>query len=474
MAAPRTTIMLASVSFLLLFVGFQWNLWRAAEGSFFTSNQEDTEALVIGRMVMSRQRGFFARSGLLGFVGTGTDVVTSDTNELWRTQSFGFQTQAYLEGIPIRSFSPYFSHCGLQGMAFATLDTILSLAPPAFRLGLFRALTSALVAVTYVLLALWLRREFGIGTAFFFLLVVLASPWLTAFARNLYWSLWLFLLPTLGIGAVLSTLSAQGNQDRRLAIVAFVTLLVRFLSGYEFVFATAAMAVAPVLYFSIRDTWPLRDLLGTLGLIAGAALAALIVSLAALTLQITAVTGSAHNAASHSRFAIGRRTSGDPSKFPPVYAAALSAKTSDVLKTYLEDRFDRWDVHERPEPLRWLLSRRYGELIVWILLAAGWAAVRTAWLPADRRFRPLALAAAMLCALLGTLTWLVIFKAHSFIHVHVNPIMWHLLFLPLGAALVFFAIEDAALLFGRTLSRQRTSRQDPAEQRKTSAARDDR
>lgn len=448
MQARRATLMLASVSFLLLFAGFRWNLWRAAEGSFFTSNQEDIEALVIGRMVVSRQRGFFASAGLLGFVGTGTDFITFDTAELWRSQSFGFQMQAYLEGSPIRSFSPYFSHSGLQGTAFATLDTVLAIAPPTFRLGLFHTLTSALVAAAYSLLILWFRREFGIGAALLSSLVIAVSPWLTAFARNLYWSLWLFLFPTLAIGAVLA-LSEKTSQNRRLMVVAFVTLLVRFLSGYEFVTVTAAMASAPVLYYSIRDTWPLRVLLRRLGLLAGAALAALIASLAALTLQITVATGSARNAAHQISFAIGRRTSGDPTKFPLVYADALRAKTSDVVRTYLGDRFDRRDDPKRPAFLRWLLSRHYNELIVWTLLAASWAAVRTAWLPAGRRFRPLALSAATVCVLLGILAWLVIFKAHSVIHVHVNPLMWHLLFIPSGVALVFFTLEDAALLVGR-------------------------
>ena len=474
MPAPRAMLMLASISFVLLFAGFRWNLWRAAEDTFFASSQQDDEALVIGRIVLSRQRGFLAGAGLLGFVGTGPPVITFDSSELWGTQSFGFQTQAYVEGTPIRSFSPYFSLSGLHGMAFATLDTVLWLAAPALKLRLFHTITAALVAAAYTLLFLWLRREFGFGVAIPCLLVLVGSPWLTALARNLHWSLWLFLLPTFGIGAVVSNSSVSRSQNLRLTIVAFATLLLRFLCGYQFITATAAMAVAPVLYYSVRNKWPLRVLSQRLGLLAAAALLALIASLAVLTLQISVVTGSVRDSAHHLSLAVGRRTSGDPSRFPPVYAAALSAKTSDVLKTYLEDRFDRWDGPRRPEVLRWLLSRSYRDLIVWILLAAGWAAVRTAWLPADRRFRPLALAAATLCALLGTLAWLVIFKAHSFIHTHVNPIMWHLLFLPLGAALVCFAVEDAALLVGRTLIRPRGSRQDSAERRKTPAARDDR
>lgn len=459
MTASRAAITLASASFLLIFAGFRQNLWRTAESYLFAANQQDTEALVIGRMVWSRQRGAFASAGLLGLVGTGAGIVASDTSELWGLQRFALQTQAYLEGAPIRSFSPYLSQSGLQGMIFVTLDAVLPRAAPAFKLAFFHTLTAALVAATYSLLLIWLRREFGIGAAFFALLVILASPWLTMFARNLYWSLWLFFLPPLAIGAVLSARSARSNPKRWLGIAAFVTLLARFLSGYEYVTLALAMALAPVLYYSIRDTWSFRALLSRLGILTSATLAALIVSLALLTLQITAVTGSTRKAADHIRSSIGRRTSGDPSEFPPMYAAALSAKTSDVLRVYMLDPFDRRVDPRRPAALRWVLSRNYGALTMWILLAAVWVAARTAWLPADRRFRPLGLAGATLCVLLGTLSWLVIFKAHSFIHVHVNPLMWHLLFLPFGGALLFVAIEDAVLLSGRTLRLLSATRQ---------------
>jgi hypothetical protein len=442
---------LASVSFLVLFVGFRWNAWRAADQFSFALTQQDTEALVVGRMVWSRERGLLASAGLLGFVEAGEGIVTFDTSDLWEARSFDFQRQAYLERRPIRSFSPYFSHCGLQGLGFAAVDAVLWFTSPAFKMGFFHTLTAALVAAAYSLLVLWLRREFGVGAAFLALLVVAASPWLTALARNMYWSLWLFLLPALGIGAALSTASGRSDRNRRLAFAAFLTLFVRFLSGYEFVTITAAMGAAPLLYYAIRETWTLRLLFRRLGVVAAAGLAALITSLAVLTLQVSFVTGSPRHMAKHVSFAIGRRTSGEPSDFPRTYAAALSAKTSDVLKAYVADRFDRRDGQERPAFLRWLLFRRYGELIAWILLAAGWAAARTRWIPAHRRFRPIALIAATLCALLGVLAWLVVFKAHSYNHLHVNPVMWHLFFLPLGAALVFFALGDAALLLGRML-----------------------
>lgn len=451
MAASRSALMLASLTFLALLAGFYLNTWQAADEMFFATNQHDTESLVIGRMARSAQRMALSDGGLLGFVGDGPPRITSDTVELWVSQNFGYQTDAYTRGAPIRSFSPYFSHSGLQGIGFSALDAVVPLLPSERKLRLFRALTAALVAAGYALLVLWLRRELGLGAALACLICLLVSPWLAAFSRNLYWSLWLFLLPPLAIGATLA--APVRHRNRWLAGVAFATLLARFLAGYEFITATAAMASAPVVYYAIRDRWPLRATVRSLGLIAGVGAAALIVSLAALTLQVAAVTGSARDAGRHLRFAVGRRTSGDPDRFPPAYAAGLSAKASNVVASYVADRADRGSDARRPAPLRWLNAWSYVEIIGLILLAVVWTAIRAQGRPAPNLIRARALAAAVLSCLAGILAWLVVFKAHSFNHHHVNPLMWHLLFLPLGASLAFWAAADAVLLLGRTLSR---------------------
>src|SRR5262249_43821370 len=153
---------------------------------------------------------------------------------------------------------------------------------------------------------------------------VLASPWITALGRNLYWSLWLFLVPALAVGAALAVPGRHPN--RRLAAVAFFTLLVRSLAGYEDPTESVAIALAPVLYSPLRDAWPLRVLWRRFALLGGAVLAAVALSLACLTLQITLVTGSALDAAQHIRLAVARRASGDPAAFPPIYEYALRAR----------------------------------------------------------------------------------------------------------------------------------------------------
>lgn len=448
----RSTVF-ASVTFLALLAGFAGNAWQATSDWLHVRNQYDTEALVIGRMARSAQRFRFSEGGLLGFAEKGAPQVTSDTVALWTARDFGYQTEAYAHGAPIRSFSPYFSHAGLQGAGFAALDAVLPLPPSQRKLDLFRGINAALVAAGYTLVVFWLRRELGLGAALACLACLLVSPWLAAFSPNLYWSLWLFLLPPIAIGA---TLAAQGARPRNrwLAGAAFVAFFVRFLAGYEFITAAAAMTLAPVAYRAVRDRWSARETFRAFAVIVGAAAAALVLSLGVLLLQISAATGSKRAALRQVEFAIARRTGGAAERLPSAYAPGLRAKTSDVVGSYLSDRADRGAGSRRPAALRWLNAWTYGEAIALIFLAMLGIVVRARIRPAPNLLRARALAAAVVTCLAGILAWLVLFKAHSYYHLHVNPLMWHLLFLPLGASLVFTAAADTAGLVGRAISRQ--------------------
>jgi hypothetical protein len=219
------------------------------------------------------------------------------------------------------------------------------------------------------------------------------------------------------------------------------------------------LAAASILYFSLRDGVGLRTFLRRSTIAAGACALAVGASLALLTFQIGQATGSAGDALNHLELAIARRAHGDPAELPPVYARSLRARTGDVVRWYLDDAFDR-EAKAKPPVLRWLLSRSHLELIFCVLVAALWIVGRAFWLPIERRSRALGLVAAAAITLAGVVSWLAIFKAHSFIHVHVNPILWHLGFFLFGAALVGLALEDAlglAVRRGRSLIARRSS-----------------
>jgi hypothetical protein len=445
---PVLSLLFGVAVFAVLFAGFRWNCWCSASDASFASGLKSIEALVIGRLSASRELGFFAEGGLLGFVGNRPELLTFDTAVLWNSYNPYAQMHFYLEQAPFESFGPFFSHSGLQGSAFALLDRIFGFLDPASRLSLFFTVTAALAAGAYASIVVLFQRELGAFSALLGLAAVLLSPWLTIFARNIYFSIWLSWLPAIAMGAILAHWRGRRGEGWWLALAAFLAFLVRFLSGYEFITERVALGAAPILYFSIRDRVGLHTFLRRSAIAAGAATLALGLSLGILTLQIGQATGSTENALKHFELAIARRTHGDPSLLPPVYARSLQASTSDVVRMYLDDSFDR-EAGKKPPPLRWLLARSSRDLIVCTFAAALWIAARAFWLPLEYRSRALGLIGAAVITLAGVMAWLTIFKAHSFIHLHVNPILWHLGFFSFGAALVGFALEDALRLVVR-------------------------
>jgi hypothetical protein len=60
----------------------------------------------------------------------------------------------------------------------------------------------------------------------------------------------------------------------------------------------------------------------------------------------------------------------------------------------------------------------------------------------DLKQKKLALIAATWFSILAPLSWYIIFKAHSFIHTHLNNILWQMPFVLFGFAVCGLAIKD--------------------------------
>jgi hypothetical protein len=134
-----------------------------------------------------------------------------------------------------------------------------------------------------------------------------------------------------------------------------------------------------------------------------------------------------------------KRTHGDPSDFPGIYAPSLKTGTLAVVLTYLKGPF--YSSHDfrpaessAPTPSRFQMP--YGYLLVLFLAATVLLLVKRkkTSAPPQSRAGP-ALAAALWFSLLAPLSWLVLFKAHSYIHTQMNFIVWQMPFTLFGFAL---------------------------------------
>jgi hypothetical protein len=322
-------------------------------------------------------------------------------------------------------------------MVFSLLDRWLPLSPQD-RLESLYALTSFLSAVALALIALWFHGEFGFGVGLSVSLSTVLTPWLTVFGRNLWWSLWAFYLPMVCILWLFRRVREPARRLRRTGLVVFVAVFIKcFVNGYEYITTTLIMMVTPVVYYAIRDRYGIGDVLREFRAAAYGSCLALLVSFAVLLTQIASVQGGIMIGAQHIVHSFVKRTHGNADEFSPAYADSLAAKTLPVMQTYLMGAFSdppRGPRAHPPSPPRSRFGLRYVDLVgLFFVMSIPLVLRRRGEQPQTRQAR-LALVGATWFSVLAPLSWFAIFKSHSFIHTHMNYVVWQMPFTLFGFA----------------------------------------
>ena len=433
-------IALSALSIGLLFFGFLSNVWYVAEQQWFDTHQRDTESLIIGRMVKSRQDGIFSVGGL-----TGAGITTNIQQDWISSNQIDNQYAAYLNGGSFDEFSPYMSQPGGQGIIFSLFDRFIPLSFQ-IKLGSFYVLTALLSAIALTAIVGWFYDEFGGWTALFVLCSAVLSQWLTVFGKNLWWSLWAFYLPMIVIMYFLKR--HRGTENRqfiKFGILIFIAVSIKcFINGYEYITTTLLMMVSPCIYYAILDKWSRRQCVKSVlaaGLGSGVAI---FFSLIMLCFQIGAAKDGFMDGVAHVIWSFGKRTYGDAGDYPAVYAASLEAGTIGVVITYMNGvffDFNNYLSHTNTFVSNFLLKIRYVYLIVLFLVGSAVLFLRGKKMRADQRQHHIALIWTTWFSMLAPLSWYVIFKAHSYIHTHMSFLLWQMPFTLFG-----FAVFGAALI----------------------------
>jgi hypothetical protein len=399
---------LALAWFVPLWLQYATNCFRVAPSGWWDAFQQDSESLVLGRLVVARERGFTAHAGHLG------RITTREDGAQWFVPQYAY----YLEKRALPAdwkWTDYTSQVGLQGIALSALDRVLP-GPPSFRLAAYRALFAAALAACLCQLALWLAGLAGIPAAAGFYLAAFGSPWLAAFAPNLYWAAFLWFLPCCITAAAL----ARGGFDRRSLAALVAAFLARNLAGYEYASSVALMAATPVVAVALLRGWGLAKTLREGACVGAACVAAFLFSLPVFIALVGRLDILQNRVASR----LGAGESGAASLATRDELGAL-AQTADVLRMYFATSPDTPFSH-------------FGvlvPLVAAVALVALLPARLSSWLDQGRQTAQ-ALALTSIAAVLAPLSWFLLATPHSFAHPHMNFVLWHMPFLLFaGAAL---------------------------------------
>jgi hypothetical protein len=431
---------LSAVSIFLLCLGFYANTWKVAKEDWFGRFEHYSESLAVGRIVKSRQDGIFSAGGLLGRGFPEQSTQRYSVLKHSRVALIEYQYEAYIEGASFDTYTTYDSQTGGQAAFFSLLDKTLPQSSRA-KLALFYLLNSLLAAIILALIVQWFYMEFDKVVAVSVLATMLLSQWLAVFGRNIFWSLWAYYLPMVMVMYFLRRNHAGINlHPIKFTSLVFVGVLIKVaFNGYEYITTTLIMLLVPVVFYCVLDgrnmRWFLRHVL-LAGLASGVAM---LLGMVILCFQIASVKGDLLSGVNHILFVLMKRTHANAVDFPPEYAASLQAGMGEVLWKYLQGTFfdiNNYIATQNTFISTYLFNIRYSYLLVVFIIVTLLLLARKGVLKHGiERSRCTALIITAWFSILAPVSWYLIFKAHSYIHTHMDFIVWQMPFTFFGFAL---------------------------------------
>ena len=414
-------------SFLILFTGLMFDPLNVQVTKRKLHNE--SESMVIGRLVKSRTDGIFSAGGLTG----RCKDQAPDADPL------AYQYEAFEKGYSCNNFSPYLSQIGFHAVIYGLIDKASPFSSRV-NLVLMRIFKVSMLSMVMSLVIYWFFLEFGILSALFALLGMLLTPWITYLGKDLWFCIWSNFLPFMTALFLLKGKS-EGKKISWAQVLLLVNLgiLANFvINGYEWVSTTLVMATTPFFYYGIKDRWPVRKLLGRLVWMVAGSVASLMLTFAALAYQISLVKGKFSDGIQWIIFSFHKRSFGTIEGLPEVYANQIDHPLQKVFLKYFMAPAFKFPVFITPHTPWYLDGIFFIELIFVFALATGLIFLhRTIYKRTGVFLQNLkSLAMTTWISILAPFSWLIIFKGHAWSHAHINYITWFMPFCIFGMALI--------------------------------------
>jgi hypothetical protein len=439
--ASHTRFLVAAFIFLVATCSFFGNSFSAADPSWFTQHQLDSEQLVLDGILHSRESNH------------GKPIVLGRYTRPEIPEQYSLAHRLFSESNQDGKFNSYDSQYGLQVKVFAYLVS-KGLSIAAIQL-LVASCMALCLTCSYVLLRA--NRFSGMASAAFSLSMLLA-PWVIVFARNLYWVPFTWFAPSL-VTALSATVLSRGTTNRGQAIsniflvpTLFCFVLVKLLCGYEYITAIYLSSLLAYISISYRNRIH-QSIIIKQGLM--------------ITLIFALAFGMSIGMHASQLKALGKpglQTIWDTaakrasSTTPSSIVARVCYKITDPVK--LKDCQDRYSKSLTSSPLRVVYRYLFvPSFLPWVGHGSGNHPLRLAF-PAFGALivfayrRNFQVAIAMGSFFIGSISWFLAAKGHSYIHYSINYVLWYLLFVPVAVLLVGERLQGS-FSSGLVLLRQR-------------------
>lgn len=398
-------------SFLILTAIFFTNLFGILNANF-GEFQKDSESIVIGKLAVSQREGIFYESGLTGTYGS---LLTTNQYDIYTNN----------KAVKKENYTTYLSQIGGQGIFFSFIDKLSPLSNEN-NLKLFYLITAGLTSLIFTLFLKWVVQQFGLVTSIITLLLIISSYWIIIFSKNIWWSLWSFYLPFILILRYFEKNRTSKISFIKIGVISSGLLFVKcFFTGYEYITTTLIMFMMPIIFYSLSDNWSLLKFLKIAFSAAFGAIIGIIISILVLLFQLSHLNSQKINGWNYLLETFTRRSYDKPNKYlDPVYNQSMKSSIWEVLKIYFNGNQFVFKSHN------FNLSISFFQCICVLIIATLFIVLKY------NTKKNIALTITLWVSILAPLSWFVIFKSHSFIHTHMNFIVWYMPFMLFGFVLI--------------------------------------
>lgn len=391
-------IIIYCVAVVLMVLSFNNNIFRIGTMSTFKTFQMDSENLVRGAILRDKYNLNKSKYGLYTIVKNNPEDNEFEVKE-------------------------YKSQVGIQGTVFAFLQNKLHFSIRELHLLCSITLSIILVGICYLL-----KEKYGTLFAMIFYIVFILSPWIVYFAKNLYWVEFTWFLPLL-----LCLLLEKTRKIKIYIPLIFMSVLLKCLCGYEYLSTILLTAITFLMVDFIGKKGERKELFKMI----------LMVGLASILAFVVAICIHAY-----------LRGDGD------IIHGARDIFTQDVMKRTMATSIDQVNISEIKEKdlkyikdsidvkYTYVITRYFnfntdiikgisGEYFINIYIISLIALIVGIIIEDKIDYMLL-----YFIFLLGTLSWFILAKSHSYIHTHMNYVLWYFGFIQMS----FFAIINTSIL----------------------------
>lgn len=366
------------IAFIVLFISYRYNAFGIVKDiNWFNYWQSDSEELIWTRIGNIQNKGFGYNAGLLG--------------------------------------DGYVAQIGLQGSIFGLLNLIFGNYVSLY------SVTVLILCLCFIYILNWIFEELGTGAAIVSYIFLLFNQWLTVSARNLYWVTFTFLLPFIISLYFLKKEETTGKLSLSLyATLIFIAVFIRSACGFEMISTILINMEVPLFYYAYKNNWGKKKFLHRFILIGASGVLAFAVCFIVHLIQLMVFTNDGFTMAIEiMKDDIAKRTgvfkdmkdyAGGP------YRESLEATKISVIKKYLFEGI----------PIIFNLRMK-------VLLPA-YAFFSALSFASDKyidgvetvRTKLLGILFMSMVSLLAPFSWFVLASGHSYVHTHINYILWSL------------------------------------------------